>query len=349
MGMDGSTPADEPPQPGRRIAKPYNHKHIAGMDRRRLIALSLAPALLGLVACGRNTFPPRAERALSVLKDAELVSLEPWAPDNAPGRRMHGYLVLGSTKLSPRDAQAAASAIRSSVASWDGVVAACFDPRHALRTRSSGHTYEVLICYACASLEVFEDGRPIASTGVSGSPEALNRILLAAHVPISHSEEELAAKVARENPEGRWLEGMPRSVRPLWKGTQYLGVGDDLRDIRAALSSEFPDRQARILALLRWYGSGAGPWSGYPSYEGVAEELLLEFPTAEIVRVAQSAALSDDQLEGAARLLGGWEFGQQRPKDQALVPHDLRKRLLAHSLKSDDQDKRARAREAFGS
>lgn len=285
---------------------------------------------------------------MAQLEGADLISLEPWTKSTAPGERLKGNLILGATKLSRDDARAAAAVISSAVGSFNGMVAACFDPRHALRFTSAGHGYLVLVCFDCGSLQVFEDGRQIGSAALTGSPAALNKMLAAANVPISHSAEELAAETEREQETNgrRWRAGMPSSVRPLWND-QFMGGGDDLRGLRAALSKEYPKTPDRIRALLGWYGSGSGPWSGFPSYKAVAQELLFDFKTDEVIGAVAGHDLSEAQLEGAARFFADWEFGQRRPKDQDRLPPDLRQRLLAHSLESDDNDKRARAKRAF--
>lgn len=285
---------------------------------------------------------------MAQLESADLISLEPWAKPEAPGERLEGNLILGSTRLSRDDARAAAIVISSAVKSFNGMVAACFDPRHGLRFTSAGHVYLVLVCFDCGSLRVFEDGRQIGTVALTGSPTDLNKMLAAAKVPISRSAEELAAKNEREQETNgrRWRAGMPSSVGPLWND-QFMGMGDDLRGLRAALSKEYPKTTDRIRALLGWYGSGAGPWSGYPSYEDVAQELLFDFKTEEVIAAVANEDLSDAQLEGAARFFAGWDFGQQRPKDRDRLSSDLRHRLLSHSLKSQDDDKRVRAKRAF--
>jgi hypothetical protein len=148
----------------------------------------------------------------------------------------------------------------------------------------------------------------------------------------------------------RWLAGMPKSIRPLWTGTYTSNpsIGPDLMSpLRAAVVTEFPDESKRILALLTWYGSGAGPWSGFPSYESIAENLLLDYPTTEIVATIQANPLSDQQLEGAARLFADWDFSRRRPGNLKMLPAPLKKRLLEYSHKSTDTDKIARAKNAF--
>jgi hypothetical protein len=139
---------------------------------------------------------------------------------------------------------------------------------------------------------------------------------------------------------------MPASLRPLWQAAEQAHR-PDLDPLRDALSKEFPDALARAMALFGWYGSGAGPWSGYPGYESVAEELLLDLPTQALLKAIEGRELTPAQTEGVARLFGGWTFNKKRPNDRKLLPAELKKRLLEHSLKGDDEDKHGRARHAF--
>ncbi len=162
--------------------------------------------------------------------------------------------------------------------------------------------------------------------------------------------EVVAARARREEAEkvGRkWLDSMPPALRPLWPSLQ-APIGNDLTPMRVALAAKVPGPADRIRALFRWYGSGAGPWSGFPSYEDVAEKMLLEYPTRDLLAAIEGQDLDEAETEGVARLFGGWRFSQLRRGDGALLPAGLKARLLAHSLASPDEDKQGRARRAFG-
>ncbi|MGP8175513.1 MAG: hypothetical protein ACLP7O_13330 [Terracidiphilus sp.] len=148
--------------------------------------------------------------------------------------------------------------------------------------------------------------------------------------------------------EERWRKAMPSSILQLWPSVHPdVFYKYDTRPLEEALSKEFPDGRARILRLMAWYGSGAGPWSGFPGYEDIPEQMLLQYPTPELVDAVTGSTLNEQELEGAARLFGGWDFNHTRPKDNALLPADLKRILLEHSLKSTDKDKLERARRAF--
>jgi len=147
--------------------------------------------------------------------------------------------------------------------------------------------------------------------------------------------------------ERRWLQAMPSSLKPLWAKarSQYNPPIEfpDLKPLNAALEKQYPETYDRICALMAWFGSGAGPWSGFPGYEEIAEKLLRQYPTTELIRAVESRNLTNQELEGAARILGGWT----PIPDDTPIPAELRRTLLDHCLKSSDQDKVERARKAF--
>jgi len=174
--------------------------------------------------------------------------------------------------------------------------------------------------------------------------------------PREEYEEMVAREKRHEASDIRWIAAMPNSIRRLWEVTLEEQLSSPLTKVeqstynllRNSLAQEFPEISKRILALLTWYGSGDGPWSGFPAYESIAEDLLLDFRTTEIVSAVQSTSLTEQQLEGTARLFGGWNFSKRKPKDLKLVPATLKKTLLEHSLKSTAEDKIDRAKSAFG-
>lgn len=144
-----------------------------------------------------------------------------------------------------------------------------------------------------------------------------------------------------------WIAAMPKSIGPLWNKANNNPASVDVTILRPAIIEEFSDPHQRALALFSWYGSGAGPWSGYPSYEHVAEKLLFDISIPELIAAAEEENLTEAQLEGAARLFGGWEFSRWHAEEQKLLPAALKKRLLDHSMKSSDEDKLGRAHHAF--
>jgi hypothetical protein len=161
--------------------------------------------------------------------------------------------------------------------------------------------------------------------------------------PLRDFEEQEARDHQSKQYLARWLAAMPSALIPV----QSAALGRSGIVLDAALEGGLPDEGQRILALLEWFGSGAGPWSGYPGYEEAAEKLLLGYPTARIVEVVEATQLSPAQLEGTARLFAGWTFSQQRPQDLKELDGTLKKILWHHVKDTQDKDKLARARRAF--
>lgn len=145
----------------------------------------------------------------------------------------------------------------------------------------------------------------------------------------------------------RWTLTMPECLK------RFADSGDAIiayaNAMSIALGDAMPDSRDRALALFAWFGSGEGPWSGYPAYESVTERILLLEPTAGLVAALDEAPrLRDEHLMGAARYFGGWDFRCSRPDELAALPASLKRRLLAHVVKRGDEDRIARARKAFG-
>jgi hypothetical protein len=160
------------------------------------------------------------------------------------------------------------------------------------------------------------------------------------------SEQARSASKKADDDEHRWLKAMPSSLKPLWSKAQAEydpPKFPDLKPLDATLKAQYPDMHDRIRALLAWFGSGAGPWSGFPGYEEIAAKLLREYSTPDLIAAVQNRKLSDEEVEGAARILGS----RTPVSDKTPIPPELRRVLLDHCLKSSDQDKVARAQEAF--
>lgn len=140
------------------------------------------------LAAGKGHLPKEARHALNTATSGTLYALEPWRDSLPAGNalpELDGYPILGQTKLDGAKMDRAAGAVRSAVTAWTLGQAACFDPRHALEVTSGGHTYDFLLCYACHELEILRDGQHFDSMPITGTPDALNKILKAAGVPIS--------------------------------------------------------------------------------------------------------------------------------------------------------------------
>lgn len=126
------------------------------------------------------------EAALAILDKAE--QLEVWSLD--PVERgakddFHGWKVLGKTSVKNADTgKPLMSALKKGIADSDGIAAACFNPRHGVRAIVDGKTVDLVICFECFSLQVFE-GDKKHSVLTTRSPQAsFDQVLRDAKVPL---------------------------------------------------------------------------------------------------------------------------------------------------------------------
>jgi hypothetical protein len=179
-----------------------------------------------------------------------------------------------------------------------------------------------------------------------------------------------AAEIGRRNVQ-RWLQAMPVCLQPFIQGmmsgpggygmvtfspkpdrkkptkTPTYKVNKRIAPMVEALERAYSGNRQKVLDLFHWYGNGAGPWSGFPSYESYADDILAAYPTAELVAALLETDLSECQLEGAARFFAGKSFHKMEPKGAQVLLPDLRERLLRHTEQTGDEDKIDRAENAF--
>lgn len=234
--------------------------------------------------------------------------------------------------------------------------ACMFSPGVAIRFHRGAKAIDVFVCFHCREVAFQQVGSRRALFKLSFDPvqERLFELVREARPDDLRLEEvrkawDDEAERARHYAEAekRWRAAMPSSLGPHWSSMGSMPL-PDVGPMRTTLAREMPEPGPRILALLEWYGTGAGPWSGFPAYEEIAENLLLTHSTSELLAAIEGRDLTPGQIEGVARLFAGWTFREQRPGDLSRLPADLRIRLLRHSLESEDEDKRKRAQSAFG-
>ncbi len=236
---------------------------------------------------------------------------------------------------------------------FDGGSLCIFEPGIKLIVRRGTEApFEWSLCLKCADIEVERDGKPIGfASFLNGRTKAvaLATFLFPDDKDLTSfiAEEEASAKKYASDAE-KWLAAMPKPLRPFWNQEMRTGSPiPDKKPLSRALAKGIPEVPARILALLTWYGSGAGPWTGFPAYEEIADELLLEFRTDEIVAASESTQLTETQTEGAARFFGGWTFSNKRPEDLKKLPAALKQTLLLHTMKSPHEANRDYAKKSF--
>lgn len=107
----------------------------------------------------------------------ELVAVDPDWPtpaSMADPATLHGYTVRGRATVTDRAErlellQALAAAAREN----DGMVAACFNPRHALIAHHQGRTAELIICFECLTFQVWDGAEHVETVDLSATPRPL--------------------------------------------------------------------------------------------------------------------------------------------------------------------------------
>jgi hypothetical protein len=146
----------------------------------------------------------------------------------------------------------------------------------------------------------------------------------------------------------RWLFAMPDCLRPFW-GDMHDAIGSELqRRLLDGLREALPSTAAQVLALFGWFGSGAGPWSGFPAYEAVAAKLLLHYPTGLLIGVLADSAPTEPEWAGAARYFESSEFWRTRKGDIGLLPAGLKQQLLEAARRTGNTDNAERAENTYG-
>src|SRR5262249_42311126 len=131
-------------------------------------------------------------------------------------------------------------------------------------------------------------------------PDRLLDWMTAHGVPGPRQEVEASWQRAEESAldAERWLAAMPECLRPFWEQMDHTHDPVLHRVLLDALRAAYFEPEHQALALLEWFGSGAGPWSGYPSYESMAEQLLLHYPTQMLVDALTAATPTERQWAG---------------------------------------------------
>lgn len=105
----------------------------------------------------------------------------------------------------------------------------------------------------------------------------------------------------------RWEAAIPACLAPLWGEDRQRAVRSGINPAPEryldALARAVSEPSERVRTLLRWFGHGVGPWSGFPSYEAFPQELLLTMPICEVVAALEGVDLAADLHlgTGAAR------------------------------------------------
>ena len=132
-----------------------------------------------------NVVPAAAGEALEKADAVELLSLDPLRPKEEPKDGFHGWKVLGRT--APKDdatRRMLTADLRAAAGASEGSAAACFNPRHGLRVTRAGKTVDLVICFECLQVEVYEGEKDAGRFLITDAPQAaFDKVLRDAGVP----------------------------------------------------------------------------------------------------------------------------------------------------------------------
>lgn len=133
----------------------------------------LAPlALAAVVGCSGDSTPGLDEPDQLILYSIDGSLFEPGREPKTE-EKLHRYPVLGKVEVTDAGKRRELlGALKQGMEESDGRMAACFNPRHAIRVVKDGRTIDYVICFECKQLSIHEgDGK--RGKPVTRSPEAL--------------------------------------------------------------------------------------------------------------------------------------------------------------------------------
>jgi hypothetical protein len=148
-------------------------------------------ALAGVLVAGlpvngaENKIPDTVQTILAKADKFELYSLDPDRGKEKPKDKFHGWKVLGKAALKTAETRKKLiEALRKGVKANDGTVADCFNPRHGIRATHQGKTVDLVICFECYSMIIYE-GKKTATVLTTGAPQPVfDKVLKEAKVPL---------------------------------------------------------------------------------------------------------------------------------------------------------------------
>lgn len=124
-------------------------------------AILIALIGLGLPGCKRTALPGEMSQALREGTEFELISLDPMDnKDSTAPDRLNTFLILGRTTMVDKETRdALVRSIEHSTLPRTVFLACIFEPRHVVRVKHKGESFDFLICFACGELNVNKGGK----------------------------------------------------------------------------------------------------------------------------------------------------------------------------------------------
>lgn len=137
------------------------------------------------------TIPPDSRQVLAHSQQFILYSLYPEpselkSQEKKGGTYFHNYLILGQTLVTnPKTRANLVTAFYKGIGESNGDEKACFNPQFGIRAVREGQTVDLVICYACLQIEIY-DSHGFRGTTTSDSPLPMfSRVLSDAGVKLA--------------------------------------------------------------------------------------------------------------------------------------------------------------------
>jgi hypothetical protein len=122
---------------------------------------------LALVACTTG-LPPAAEDGLEHADVFEVLALDPVPSEEVPANAFHGHTVLGRATVT--DAALRTRIVRTiERGAGHGTRSKCFNPRHGVHTMHGSKMVDLMICYECGEIDVYDGTESQLSTSDVGA------------------------------------------------------------------------------------------------------------------------------------------------------------------------------------
>ena len=159
---------------------------IHGISARKLPLASVIGTVLFCAVVVWGSVPDSVIKSLQSAEHYELLSLEPSEFSTPQPDSFHQFNVLGRTSITVPATRAKLNSALQVGAREPGFPARCFNPRHGIRVTHAGHTTDLVICFECRQVKVYEDDQPVSGFLVSASPQvAFDAVLKASGVPLA--------------------------------------------------------------------------------------------------------------------------------------------------------------------
>jgi len=159
-----------------------------------LSILLLASSLYGANVSDEGNYEHKlSENAANILQKADKVTLYSLDPDPRLNDQnaFHDVHVLGSVDLKDAGKDTLLKALHRGVADDKATAAACFNPRHGIRAEHEGKRVDIVVCFQCWKIKVFEPGDATGKYVVVGrGPQSeLDKLLTDANVKLAPKAE----------------------------------------------------------------------------------------------------------------------------------------------------------------